>query len=257
MKTFLVLLAATLGLSACTIVGPGERGVRYNLGKVSEEVMEPGTHLWIPFFSGSYTFDVSIIGVQVKTNAGTKDQQEVNTKAVVNLQIDPTKVVKITKEFGSESALFDALAPILKDSVNATVSKYSAEEVLTKRPQLSKDIETLVKERISDYGVFVHNVSIEDMQYSEEYSQAIERKQIAEQKAKQAEYETQQAEQNAKAAVAKARGEAEANRLKQQTITPALTQYEAVLKWNGQLPQVMGSGATPFINLKMMSQEKN
>jgi prohibitin 1 len=249
MKKVLGLLSVVLMLSACSIVGPGERGVRFSMGKAQEEVMEPGTHLWVPYFAGSTTFDVQINSIEATTSSGTKDQQEVSTKVTVNLQVDPTKVVHIVKEVGGQRALFDRVSPLIQESVNATISKYSAEEILTKRGQVKADIEALVKERITKYGVIVHDISLKDMQYSAEYAQAIERKQIAEQKAKQAEYETQKAEHDAKAAVATAKGLAEANRMKQATITPQLIQYEAVQRWDGKLPQFHGGGALPFVNV--------
>ena len=242
---------ATLGMfSSCTIIGPSERGVRYNLGSVSEEVMQPGTHLWIPFLAGSKTFSVNVQAVETTTSSGTKDQQEVSTTVTVNIQIDPTKVVEITKSIGSESGLIDRVLPLIQESVNATVSKYSAEEILTKRGQVKGDVEVLVKEKVTKYGVIVHDIALKDMQYSKEYSAAIERKQISEQAAKQAEYETQKLEQEAKGAIAKARGEAESNKLKQATLTPQLIQYEAIQKWNGVLPTFNGSGVVPFVNIK-------
>ncbi len=246
-KVFGILFAMVL-LSACTVIGPGERGVRFSMGKVQDEILQPGTHLWVPYFAGTSTFNVQIQAVDGTTSSGTKDQQEVTTNVSVNIQVDPTKVTQIVKEVGSGSALSDVVKPLIQESVNATISKYSAEEILTKRGQVKSDIEVLVKERITKYGVIVHDISLKDMQYSNEYAQAIEKKQIAEQKAKQAEYETQQAVENAKASVAKAKGEAESNRMKQQTLTPQLIQYEAVLRWDGKLPTVQaGTGSMPFI----------
>lgn len=242
-----VMMFSLLALSACTVIGPGERGVRYNFGKVSDEVLEPGTHLWVPFVAGSTTLDVQITSIAAATSAGTKDQQEVATSVVVNLQLDPTKVVDIVRNVGSGQAVMDRVTALIQESVNAVISKYSAEEILTKRGQVKADIETLVKERITKYGVIVHDISLKDMQYSKEYSAAIERKQIAEQAAKQSEYETQKAEQEAKAAIATAKGEAESNRMKQQTLTDQLIKYEMIQKWDGKLPTYNGSGNSPFM----------
>lgn len=247
--TALLVVAAVMLATGCTIVGPGQRGVRYSFGKMSNDVLEPGTHLWLPYFAGSSKLDVQIQAIETKTSSGTKDQQEVTTTVTVNLQLSPDKVVETVKTIGDNDALLARVLPLVQESISASVSKYSAEEILTKRGQLKADIETLVKEKVTKYGVIIHDISLKDLQYSNEYSQAIERKQIAEQKAKQAEYETQQAEQNAKAAVAKAKGEAEANRMKQQTLTPQLIQYEAVLRWDGKLPTYSGGNTVPFINI--------
>lgn len=260
MKSILTGLLMGLLLTSCTIVGPGERGVRYNFGSVSEEALNPGTHVWMPYFFGAQSIDVTITALEMVTSSGTKDQQEVTTSVVVNVQVNPEKVVEVIKRFGSVDGLASAIRPMVHESISAKVSKYSAEEILTKREQLKKDIEDELKNSFTKYPLLIHDVSIRNLEYSKEYAQAIEQKQIAEQKAKQAEYDTQKITQEAKSAVAHAEGqakatvlkaeaEAKANRLKQATITKDLIQYEAVQKWNGELPQVNGSGVMPMLNL--------
>lgn len=93
----------------------------------------------------------------------------------------------------------------------------------------------------------------------------MQQKMAAQQQAQQAEYKLQEEQMLAKAAVAKAQGEsdatkihaqgqAEANRLLQQTLNPLLVQVKAIEKWNGALPQIT-SGATPFVNLRLGSEK--
>jgi prohibitin 1 len=248
MKKLLVIVSA-LFMSACTIVGPGERAVRYNFGKVSSDVLQPGTHLWVPYFAGSKTINVQVHAIETVTSSGTKDQQEVTSKIVVNLQIDPAKVVDVVTNVGGENALLDRIIPLVQESINANVSKFSAEEILTKRAALKESIEALVKEQVTKYGVIVHDISVKDLQYSREYADAIEKKQIAEQQAKQADYVTQKATAEARAAVETAKGLAEAQKLVKATITQELMQMKAIEKWDGKFPQVMGSQTLPFINL--------
>lgn len=247
---FSLLCLLALSLSACSIIGPGERGVRYYRGKVSDEIMQPGTHLWIPFFMGSQTLNVMIYSLGATTSSGTKDQQEVTTTVTVNLQIDPDKVVSIVREVGTDDGLLTRVSPLIQEAVNGTISKFNAEEILTKRSEVKAEIEKLIRERITKYGVIIHDIALKDMQYSKEYAQAIERKQVAEQAAKQAEYETLKAKQEALAAVETAKGEAQSNALKQSALTDKLIQYEAIQKWDGKLPQFSGSGPVPFINVK-------
>jgi regulator of protease activity HflC (stomatin/prohibitin superfamily) len=88
MNKILILVATLFLTSACTIVSPGERGVRYNFGSMSENTLEPGVHLWVPFIMGTSTFNVQIQPIEVTTSSGTKDQQEVSTSVTVNLQIE-------------------------------------------------------------------------------------------------------------------------------------------------------------------------
>ena len=83
-----------------------------------------------------------------------------------------------------------------------------------------------------------------------EATKAIEAKQIAEQEAKQAEFTVQKATQDAQAEINRAKGQAEAQRLQRQSLTPEILQQQAIEKWNGQFPTVMGGGGTlPLINI--------
>lgn len=206
MKKFLILALALVSLSACTVVGPTERAVRYNFGKVDDEVLTAGTHLWIPYFAGTKTLSVNVHAIELQTSSGTKDQQEVTTKVVVNLQLDPSKVVDIVKTYGDEEAVISQVIPQIQEAVNANVSKFSAEEILTKREQLKEAIDHVIKDRAAKYSVIVHDISIKDLQYSPEYARAIEQKQIAEQKSKQAEYDAVKASKEADGAINTARG---------------------------------------------------
>jgi hypothetical protein len=90
--------------------------------------------------------------------------------------------------------------------------------------------------------------------FSPEFAKAIEAKQIAEQEAKRAEFEALKAEKQARAEINRAKGQAEAQRLQRETLTPTLLQKQAIEKWDGKFPLVMGgSGALPFINIDSQS----
>ena len=93
-------------------------------------------------------------------------------------------------------------------------------------------------------------MSLVDISFSPEFAKEIESKQIAEQEAKRADFTALRAEKEAQAEVNRARGQAEAQRLQRQTISAELLQQQAIEKWNGQFPMVMGGSNTlPFINL--------
>lgn len=248
----LLSIIAIISLSACSVVGPTERGVRFTRGAVEESPLAAGTHFWFPYFAGLESIDVAVHAIEIKTSSGTKDQQEVSTTAVVNIQVDPSKVVEIVKNYGSEEAMMKQIIPQIQEAINANVSKFSAEEVLTKRTELKDAVDKMIKERAARYGAMVHDISIKDLQYSKEYADAVERKQIAEQKAKEAEYDAQRANKEADGAINRARGQAESQKLVRATITPELLQKQAIEKWDGKFPQVMGGqGALPFLNLSV------
>lgn len=248
---FLVLFATVFMMSACTVVSPGERGFSVSLGKVGSEVRQPGAYLWIPFFHGSKTLNIQTQRSDVSTSAASKDMQEIRTDVAINWAITPDQVMNVFQNIGDEDdVLKRVINPAVNESLKSASARMTAEEILTKRVELKTEIDRVLKERLTQYGVTLQDVSIVNLTFSNEFMQAVERKQVAEQEAKRAVYLAQQATQTALAEIEKAKGQAESQRLLKSTITPEVLQMKALERWNGQFPQVMGNQALPFINLK-------
>lgn len=251
----LILVLAAFALGGCSIVGSGERGVRIILGAASDEAKPPGAYLWIPFLFGMSKVDVQIQKTEIKETAASKDMQDVHAVVAVNWSLSPENVVRTYRELGDE---YQVQKRILEPSVNevmkSATSKRTAEEVLTQRMQMKQDIDDGLKTRLAQYGITLHDVSIVNLKFSEGFTQAIEHKQIAEQKAQQAHYEAQKATQDAIAEVERAKGTASAQNLMKTTLTKEILQQRAIEKWDGHFPQVMGQGALPFLNMKMGEQ---
>lgn len=87
----------------------------------------------------------------------------------------------------------------------------------------------------------------------QQFTDAINAKLSAIQKAQQAQNELAKArgEGQAAAILAEARGQAEANRILSASLTPELVRYKTVEKWSGHLPTYMGgSGPLPFLSVE-------
>lgn len=246
-----VLLVILILVSPIVIVGAGERGVVFNVGSgVEDRILTEGTHFRIPLIESVTNMDVRTQKTDVKAEAASKDLQTVNTDIVVNWHLDAGKVNKIYQQVGDEQSVIDRIiVPAVNEVVKAATAQKTASEVLSLRPQLKQDIDKLLSERLIKFNVILDDVSIVNVAFSDEFNKAIEQKQVAQQQAEQAVFKAQEASQSAQAAINIARGEAEANRLKAQSITAELLQLRALEKWDGKLPTVTGSGSVPFINI--------
>lgn len=246
-----ILVGLVVLMSSCTIIGPGKRGIRISLGQTSNEVKEPGVYFWLPILIGMAEMNVQIQKSEVDASAASKDMQEIRTHVAVNWQITSEKVVETYKNIGDEDdVLKRIITPAVTEAFKAAMSKKTAEEVLAKRTELKNEIDEMLKGRLAVYGVTLNDVSIINLTFSKEFTDAIESKQIAEQNAKKAEYEALQAIQKAKAEVNLAKGQAEAQNLQKQTITPALLQKMAIDKWDGHFPQFLGGNTPlPFVHI--------
>jgi regulator of protease activity HflC (stomatin/prohibitin superfamily) len=247
----LSLLVGITLLKSLVTVNPGERGIVINLGKVQDGILDEGTHLVIPFFTDVKKLNVRIQKTDIEASAGTKDLQSINTNLSLNWYIDPTKVNKVYQQIGNEEDVVTRIiTPALNEVLKAATPKKTAEEILIQRAELKEEIDRDIKKRLAVYGIQVTEVALVNVGFSPEFAKAIEAKQIAEQQAKQAEYEALKAAKQAQAEINRAKGQAEAQRLMRQTLTPELLQKQAIEKWNGQFPTVMGgTGTVPFINI--------
>lgn len=251
-KLVLLMAAAVMILTGCSVVGPGQRGIRFYFGTASETPAKPGPYIWIPFFLGISKMDVRVQKTEIHSGGGTKDLQDVHAQVAVNWSIAPDNVVNAWSRYGNEDDIeVNLIRPQIQEAMKAAISKRNADEVLTKRLEMKNDIDEGLKVRLAQFGIILNAVSVVDLKFSEGYTQAIEHKQIAEQQAQQAAYLAQKATQDAKAEVERAKGRAEAQRLIQQSTTPAILQQLAIEKWDGHFPQVMGQTALPFLNMKL------
>ncbi|MBD2042439.1 prohibitin family protein [Microcoleus sp. FACHB-672] len=247
----LVLVLAAILFKPFAIVNPGERGVVMQFGKVLPNVLDEGIHPIVPVVNTVKTISVKVQKSDVQSEASSKDLQDVKTLAAVNWHIDPKRVNEVYQRIGDENELLNRIiAPAVSEVVKASTARKTAEEIITQRTELKQEIDTTLKERLAAYGILVDDVSLVDISFSPEFAKAIESKQIAEQEAKRADFTALRAEKEAQAEVNRARGQAEAQRLQRQTISAELLQQQAIEKWNGQFPMVMGGSNTlPFINL--------
>ena len=247
----IVLLLAAIIFRPFTIVKAGERGVVMNFGKVQNTVLDEGIHPIVPIVTSVKRLSVRVQKNDFQSDAASKDLQKVTTELAVNWHIDPAQVNKIYQQVGDQEQIVTGIiTPAVSEVLKAATAKKTAEEIITKRTALKEEIDNQLKTRLADYGIIVDDVSLVNFGFSPEFTKAIETKQIAEQEAKQAEYIALKASKEAQAEINRAKGQAEAQKLLRQNITPQLLQKQAIEKWDGSFPQVMGgNNALPFINI--------
>jgi len=251
----ILLLFAGLFNSIVTIQ-PGEVGVVVRLGAAQEKALDEGIHFIIPFITEVRRLNIKIQKAEVKTTAASKDLQEVTTTVVVNYLVDKKEAVKLYREIGMHY-LETVINPAIQEAFKADTAKYTAEELITERASVSKEIQQSIEERLERFGVMIKAVNITSFNFSPEFEKAVEAKVTAAQRADQAQreleryrYEAQQKVETAKgeaeAILEKAKAEAEALGLKKQYATTELIFLTAVEKWDGKLPtHLFGVPPTP------------
>lgn len=244
-----VLLVLIVLSTSFTTIGPGERGVLMTFGKVQPGVLRPGIHLKLPFMQTVKHMDVRIQKSEAQQTAASKDLQDVTTQVAVNWSIDPADAGWVYQNLGDEHALVSkAIDPTIANVVKAVTAKYNAENLIAKRDEIRALIEKEIITGVAPYKIRVQGVNITNFKFSQQYTQAIEKKQVAQQRAQEAEYDLQRVKVEAQQKIAQAQGQAQSQKLLQESLTPEIIQLNAVQKWDGVLPKVVGgNGVIPFI----------
>jgi prohibitin 2 len=238
------------------IVQSGTRGVITTFGKVDPEPLGEGIHFVVPLVNRVHMIDVRLQKSEGKGVAASRDLQQVSVSAALNWRLDPALVAQTYQAIGNEYAVAArVIEPAAQEATKAIAAQYTAEELVTKRTEVSGKIRDALDSRLKRHGVIVDSLAAVNYDFSAVFDKAIEAKVEAEQKKLTAERDLERIKVEAEQALAKARGEAESLKAKRLEITPDLlrlkqleNEAEAIRKWNGQLPQYTGAG-TPFVQL--------
>jgi prohibitin 1 len=247
----LLTILVFIGFNSFVVINPGEAGVVNVLGKAEDGVLLEGVHFKPPLVGKVDIYDITVQKFEVPAQSSTKDLQDLTASFAINFRLDPLQVVNIRRTQGTlQNIVSKIIAPQTQESFKIAAARRTVEEAITKRDELKQDFDLALGNRLEKYGIIVLDTSVVDLDFSPEFSKAVEEKQIAEQRAQRAVYVAQEAEQEAEANVNRAKGQAEAQRLLRETLTAELLQKQAIDKWDGKFPQVMGgNGALPFINI--------
>lgn len=238
-------------------VDTGQVGIVKRFGKVIA-IKEEGLNIKAPLIDKVYKMNVREQTLKFSyegdsndapaISASTKDMQTVLVSVTVSdIVSDPMKLYRAF----TGNHVRSMMVPRVKDAVQSQVAKYTIEEFIAKRDQLSKDIYNDLENTFAGYGVTLTNVSIIDHDFSDDYEKAVEAKKIAEQQVEEERQKQQKliVEQENKVKLAeleveKKKLEAEANKIVTDSLSKEILQKQMIEKWDGKLPYVTGDSGT-------------
>lgn len=250
----ILVIIVFLGVNSFVVVPAGHRGVLLQLGNV-KGVLDEGLNFKLPFIQNVELMEVRIKKNEEEQHASTKDLQTVKTNVAVNYRLDPNGVNKLYQEVGLD---FEEriITPSISEALKSVTAQYKADELISKREDVSMKIKEVLEEKIGKYNILLSEINIREFRFSETFEKSIESKQEAEQLALKAQRDLDRIKIEAEQKVTQAKAEAESLRLKSQNLTSDLVklkeievQEKALEKWDGKLPSVTGGGAVPFVDI--------
>ncbi|MBP5595756.1 MAG: hypothetical protein J6Y02_10270 [Pseudobutyrivibrio sp.] len=262
-----IFVALSMSSCACSVIDNSEVGIKFNKFSLTDQgklQAEPVTG-WI--FYNSITqkvFKYPVFIQRVDYDAFT-----VTTKDAAIFSMDPVLAYQLNRDKATD--VFTTYRKPLKDieqgymrtciydAYRITANNYTSDELMASRAKFESEVRSMLDQSLGDEGFIVKEFTSQ-IDPPESLRRMIDEKNAAIQSALRAENQVKEAEANAKIAVAKAQGEADAlkiqadgesyyNRTVAASLNELLVRQYAIEKWNGELPTYNG-GQTPFINVK-------
>ena len=262
------VFVGAVALSAIQTVPTGHTGVVTTFGRVEEKTLDSGVHLVLPW-QNVVKMDNRVQKQTTDLSCFSSDIQEVNLNYTINYQIKKSDAQTIYRTIGVDY-YHTVIQPCITESVKVVTARYTAEQLVGKRNELAAAIEDDLAEKLLNYNIELVSTSIENMDFTNAFTDAVEAKQVAQQNKLRAETEAEQKVIEARAAAevrkvnadaeayevrAKAEAEAEANRMISESLTQELINYTYAQRWDGKLPTVMtgeGSSMIPVLDVNQL-----
>lgn len=244
--SIIIILIIILLIGSITTVPTGFVGVKTRFGKVQSETIQEGLNLKVPFIEKIVKIDCRTQKIEYQMEASSKDLQKIsNIKIAINYSVDKAKANILYREVGKNFNTV-LIEPSIYEAVKSSIANYTAEELITKRQEVSDLSQNRLIEMLSDKGINITALNLIDLSFSAEFDQAIENKQIVEQQTKQAEYELQKAKIENEKKIENAKAEAEVMKQQNEQITEETLRLKEleikqkmIEKWSGNFPTTM------------------
>ena len=286
------LLVVILAADSFTTVPVGSTGILLTFGKVEDgKALSEGLHLKLPLVQRIVSMDNRVKKLELNTEAFSKDIQTVSATLAVNYRLQAEKSFAIYKTHGTQYEQ-NIIVPAAHEVLKSVCAQYTAEELISKRAESSDMMRDELDGKLSGMGITVTDFNIIDFDFSDEFINAVEAKQVAEQVKKKAATENEtaiaQAEREKQVSIKQSEAEAERVRIEaeaqaQSTLIAAQAQADAVKlaadaeayrmqnegkyvsdslidkilaeNWDGKLPNVVGGDVKGILNVDSLLDE--
>lgn len=226
-------------ICSITTVPTGFVGIKTRFGQVQDAVIQEGFNFKLPYIEKIVKLDCRTQKTEYTMEASSKDLQKIsNFKVAVNYNITKDTANDLYRKVGVDYKSI-IVEPAIQEAMKATIANYTAEELITKRNEVSAFALEALFNKLQDSGITLTALNIIDLSFSEEFDKAVEEKQIVEQQTEKAKYELEKAKVENEKKIENAKAEAEVMKQQNAQITDQYlrlkeieNQKAMIDKWN-------------------------
>lgn len=242
----IALFILTTIICSITTVPTGFVGIKTRFGQVQDAVIQEGFNFKLPYIEKIVKLDCRTQKTEYTMEASSKDLQKIsNFKVAVNYNITKDTANDLYRKVGVDYKSI-IVEPAIQEAMKATIANYTAEELITKRNEVSAFALEALFNKLQDSGITLTALNIIDLSFSPEFDKAVEEKQIVEQQTEKAKYELEKAKVENEKKIENAKAEAEVMKQQNAQITDQYlrlkeieNQKAMIDKWQGTLPNTV------------------
>lgn len=235
----IALFILTTIICSITTVPTGFVGIKTRFGQVQDAVIQEGFNFKLPYIEKIVKLDCRTQKTEYTMEASSKDLQKIsNFKVAVNYNITKDTANDLYRKVGVDYKSI-IVEPAIQEAMKATIANYTAEELITKRNEVSAFALEALFNKLQDSGITLTALNIIDLSFSQEFDKAVEEKQIVEQQTEKAKYELEKAKVENEKKIENAKAEAEVMKQQNAQITDQYlrlkeieNQKAMIDKWN-------------------------
>jgi len=197
------------------VVDGGERALMFDAitGKgVHDKVYGEGIHFRFPKLYEPIIFSIRLNPIVIETKTSARDLQIVNITVRILERPDEENLKKLYLDQRQNYAQ-KILPNLTHETIKAVLAKYNPDQLITQRENVSLEIRQGLVNRAKEFNIIISDVAIINFEFSKEYRQAIENKQVSQQMAERAKFIVMKSEEERKITVIRAEAESESARL--------------------------------------------
>jgi len=247
---FLIVLFC-LQFVSCSIIRPGEYGVKQKFGKLSEQGYDSGTVWYNPFTTKVVKTDIQINDIELTLSLPSKEGMSINSKISILYRIDKESVPMVIRNIGRNYE--QIISNVFRSAAADVCSKYYAKDMHSgMRADIESSIKDKMGETLQEQGIIIEAVLMKSIQLPSGLAKSIEEKLQAEQDAMRMVFTLEQERLEAERMIIQATGQKDAQKILSEGLTPDIIKIRSIeafieLAKSPNSKIIMTDGKVPYL----------
>jgi prohibitin 1 len=250
-KTMFWMLTLLVAVSGCTVLRPGQVGVKQKMGKLSDNIVTEGAIFFNPITTRIVKTSIQTSNLELSLNLPSKEGLSITSQISILYRLDKNKAADVIRTIGLNYS--SIIANVFRSASADVCSKYFAKDMHSgMRADIEESIKSKMGETLTAQGIVIESVLMKSIQLPEGLASSIERKLQAEQDAMRMEFVLQEQKLEVERIIIEAKGTRDAQKIIAEGLTPEIIKIRSIEAFNALAKSanskiIITDGKTPFL----------